>query len=324
MVVEHAQLEQSLEGELVLVGDEGEESGEGNAVLVYVVGQNPELASVMLDNCQYFGLFAYYLISSRNHGHLSDVPPRSRQIQGQLPLKLLNHPREVLETLLLQTSQQPQRLVGHVRLQLARQRISGLEDRLAGASVVGDGARGKRGEGRGHWPLHRLQDGLPQERWVVLEVVYFVISFAFLLEGIGSGDIPGSLFLYLRCLAWLFILAVPPSFILIKSIIIYPCRISVPKYERSLMFPRPMKRDHSLLLVLSCTATAGLHPDRRRLFLPHVLEQVPVLVFNVGQLVSHFTLQQQVTQVTLLQEPAVELAEGSFRTGHPVGVFLAG
>lgn len=61
----------------------------------------------------------------------------------------------------------------------------------------------------------------------MLEVVYLVISFAFLLEGIGSGDKPESLFLYLRCLAWLFILAVPPSFILIKSTIIYSCRTSV-------------------------------------------------------------------------------------------------
>ena len=43
----------------------------------------------------------------------------------------------------------------------------------------------------------------------------------------------------------------------------------------------------------------------------HELEEVVVLVLDVGELVGHLALQQQVAQVALFQEPPVELSKGA-------------
>lgn len=101
VVVQHADFEEGFEGQFVLERYEGEESGEGDFALVDVVGEDPELARVLLHQCKDLLFLADDLVACCDDGHFPDVSPLGGQVMAKIALELFHYSWVVCERLLL-------------------------------------------------------------------------------------------------------------------------------------------------------------------------------------------------------------------------------
>lgn len=76
------------------------------------------------------------------------------------------------------------------------------------------------------------------------------------------------------------------------------------------------------MLNFNTTTTAGSHSQWELIFLFDILKEVLIFIFDVGQLIRHLSLQQQISEVTLLQKPTVKFTKRPLRTTHQLRIRL--